>query len=400
MAGFRENRALLTATLICCSLLSPLAVHFFFPVIPEIKASFGVSDVAAQFTLSVTLLTIAAASLVLGPMSDRWGRRPVLMGGLAMFLAGAIICAGADTLGWLIVGRTCQAIGAASGLVLARAIGRDVLAADRMIRFLGLLNLAFALGVITLPPVAGYLISGLGWRSTFMVSAVCGAAFLLLVWIALGETRRKAASDVPLTGFLAGYGFLARNARFAGFVLQSGFTNLAFFGHAAAAAVLMRELLGRPAEEFGLYFIVVPGGFWVATLFARRLDHVPPQTMVLIGSSISLVAAAVLAFLLQFVAVTPMTMIFPAVLLGFGHGLSMPNAHAGAINTAPHLAGTASSCCVSADLFFGAIGVLAVGLLADGTTNPLTAAVTAGTALSFCAACVARFGPKGPQSGR
>src|SRR5579864_1101349 len=157
------------------SLIGPLAVHLFLPVIPAVKAALGLSEATAQLTFSIALFGMAFATLFYGSLSDRYGRRPVLLSGLALFLAGSALSAVATTVGVLVIGRLVQAIGAGCGITLGRAIAQDVYGQERLVKAIAYLTMAYTIGPMISPIVGGLLIDAFGWRSVFGFALVFGA---------------------------------------------------------------------------------------------------------------------------------------------------------------------------------------------------------------------------------
>src|SRR5262245_32054796 len=202
------------------ALISPLAVHIFLPVIPAVKAELGLSDAQAQFTFSIALFIMAFATLVYGSLSDRFGRRPVLISGLVLFLIGSAISAMAQTLGTLALGRLVQAIGAACGMTLVRVIARDAFRAEHLVRAIAYLTMFYTLGPMIAPFVGGALIDTLGWRAVFVFSLLAGSAITIAVYAAIPETRPARGPEAS-SGMLRSYGALLRRPVFLAFVLQS-----------------------------------------------------------------------------------------------------------------------------------------------------------------------------------
>src|SRR5262245_44240850 len=167
---------LFNLSLASISLISPLAVHLFMPVIPAVKADLALSDSLAQLTFSIALLGMALAPLVYGPMSDRYGRRPLLLSGLSLFLAGSLISAAANSVAALVAGRFIQAIGAGCGVTLVRTIAADVYGPSRLIKVIAYVTMFYTLGPMISPIVGGLLIDLMGWRSVFAFALLLGAA--------------------------------------------------------------------------------------------------------------------------------------------------------------------------------------------------------------------------------
>jgi DHA1 family bicyclomycin/chloramphenicol resistance-like MFS transporter len=355
------------------ALITPLAVHLFFPVIPEVKVALGLGHAGAQLMFSVALFGMAFATLCYGSLSDRYGRRPVLLSGLALFLFGTMLSALAQTATTLFFGRLIQAIGAGVGLPLVRAIARDAYRADQLIKAIAYLTMFGTLGPMVAPTIAGVLIDTLGWRSTFVFAVLAGGAIALMAYVQLYETHPAASRTASGESVVQSFVALFSRLRFNAFVLQSGFATGAFLVMATAAASLMTELLHRPATEFGLYFVMFPIGFFTGSLISSRIgNRISTETMVLTGSILSLVAVAGQAVALWHGSITPLTFFLPGFFLTLSQGIAMPYGQAAAMAEIPRYAGTASGIGVFMQHFGGAIFAQLYGFLADGTPWPMT----------------------------
>jgi MFS transporter, DHA1 family, multidrug resistance protein len=354
------------------ALITPLAVHLFFPVIPEVKVALGLGHAGAQLMFSVSLFGMAFATLCYGSLSDRYGRRPVLLSGLALFLVGSVLSALAQTPATLFFGRLIQAIGAGAGLPLVRAIARDAYRADQLIKAIAYLTMFGTLGPMVAPTIAGVLIDTLGWRSTFVFALLAGGAISLMAYVQLYETHPAASRPAGGESVLQSYVALFSRLRFHAFVLQSGFATGAFLVMATGAASLMTELLHRPATEFGLYFVMFPIGFFTGSLISSRIgNRLSTETMMLAGSVLSICAVAGQALALAH-SITPLAFFLPGFFLTLSQGIAMPYSQAAAMAEIPRYAGTASGIGVFMQNFWGAVFAQLYGLLADGTPWPMT----------------------------
>jgi MFS transporter, DHA1 family, multidrug resistance protein len=356
------------------ALIAPLAVHIFLPAIPAVKEALALSDSAAQLNFSIALFVMGFATLVYGSLSDRYGRRPMLLSGLVLFLIGSALAAVADTAATLLLGRVVQALGAGCGMTLVRTIARDAYHADRLVRVIAYLTMFYTVGPMLAPLIGGVLIDTLGWRSVFVFALVMGAAILVAVYFGIAETRPATAPGQHETSILSGYAALLRHPQFAGFVLQSGFNTAAFMTLASASATLMKELLQRPASEFGLYFLLFPLGFFAGNLVSSRVgSRASNEVMVLTGSLVALMTILLQTALFSAGALAPWVFFVPGFFLTFSQGIALPFAQVGAMAVIPRLAGTAAGIGVFTQNIGGAAFTQLYGLVADGTPFPMIA---------------------------
>jgi DHA1 family bicyclomycin/chloramphenicol resistance-like MFS transporter len=363
--------ALFATALGAITLIGPLAIHLFLPVMPAVKTAFAISDAVAELTFSITLFTMAIVTLFYGSLSDRYGRRPVLLGGLAAFVVGSALSAFATSIGLLIVGRIIQAIGAGSGLTLSRAIARDAYGPEVLVKAIAYLTMAYTLGPMIAPPFGGLLMDIFDWRAAFWFALVSGVAIFALSYFVLVETRHRGGMPAPHGSVLSHYTTLLSSPRFIAYILQSGALSFAFFGIAAASPLLMQDL-GTSGLEYGLYFLMFPLGYtsgnWVSVHLSGR---VPVDTMVLGGSILSFILFTGQAVLVLSGNISPLLIFLPGGLVSFAQGLSMPNAQAGAMRIEPSLAGTAAGLGVFSQMFLSAISSEMFGILSDGTALPM-----------------------------
>jgi MFS transporter, DHA1 family, multidrug resistance protein len=387
------------------ALITPLAVHIFLPVIPAVKAELALSDAQAQFTFSVALFTMAFATLVYGSLSDRFGRRPVLLSGLALFLIGTAISVVAPSVATLAAGRLVQAIGAGCAMTLVRVIARDAYRTEHLIRVIAYLTMFYTLGPMISPFVGGILVDTLGWRSVFAFALAAGGAITITAYAAIPETR-SAPGPAPgsNSGILPAYVALLRRPVFTAFVLQSGFNSGAFMTMASASSTLMKELLHRPSTEFGLYFLVFPIGLLLGNLLASRVgSRASNETLILAGSALSLATVLVQALLLLNGNVQPLTIFVPGFFLTMAQGIALPYTQVGAMAVIPSLAGTAAGIGVFMQNFCGAFFAQVYGWIADGTPRPMVLIVSTSGVLCFLVGilpfCLARRSRKQTATG-
>src|SRR3954466_299370 len=225
-----------TVALGLIALITPLAVHVFFPVIPAVKKALGLTDAHAQLTFSIALFGMAFATLFYGSLSDRYGRRPGLLSGLALFLFRSVVSAIAETANALVLGRLGQAIGAGCALTLVRAIARDAFRAEQLVKAIAYLTMFGTLGPMVSPFIGGVLTDTLGWRSVFGFALLAGGAITLAAYLAMYETHPVAGRYRGGESVVQSYAALFGRLRFNAFVLTSGFNTGAFMVMASASA--------------------------------------------------------------------------------------------------------------------------------------------------------------------
>ena len=354
------------------ALITPLAVHLFLPVIPAVKLALGLSDARAQLTFSIALFGMAFATLIYGTLSDRYGRRPVLLSGLGLFLFGSIVSALAPTPNTLVLGRLVQAIGAGCALTLVRAIARDAYRAEHLVKAIAYLTMFGTLGPMVSPFIGGILVDTLGWRSVFGFALVAGGLITLIAYRVMTETHPAANRKTSGASVMQSYAALLSRLRFNAFVLNSGLITGAFMVMASASASLMTELLHRPGTEFGLYFLLFPVGFFIGNLFSTRIgNRASTEMMVLVGSLLAMASVTVQAVLLSAGWLVPLVFFLPGTFLTMAQGIALPYAQVGAMAEIPRFAGTAAGIGVFMQNFCAAISAQLYGVLADGTPRPM-----------------------------
>jgi len=373
-----------------CLMLQPLSTDLYLSSLPHLATYFAATPGAVQQTLSLFVLGFGAAQLVAGPLSDRYGRRPVLIGGLVAYLAASLACGLAPSLSFLVLSRFVQAAGACTGVVIARAIVRDVYTPAQ-----GARALAKAQSLLTLVPIFGpvlgsYLQVAFGWRAAFGAQFAFCAILAWAVWRKLEETNaEKNPEATRIKGLLAAYALILRSPVFWAYALPTSLSFSALFAFLAGASFVLIRVLGVATENYGYCHATAVIGYLSGTLICRGLlGRIGINRTFGVGMALSLFSAVF------FVGLT---------LAGFSHwlvvvsamfltmctqGINFACAQAGAVAPFPKQAGTAAG-------LLGAITMLAawpagaaVGGTFDGTLLPLALVSGAASTLAFVTAAV------------
>jgi DHA1 family bicyclomycin/chloramphenicol resistance-like MFS transporter len=327
-------------TLIMLTGIGALSMNVFLPSLPRMSEHFSTDYRIMQLSVALYLAVNAVLQLMVGPISDRYGRRPVLLGGVAIFLVATVGCIFAPTVEIFLFFRMLQAV-IVVGLVLGRAVVRDMYPADQAASQIGYVTMGMAVVPMIGPAIGGVLDETFGWQANFWMLLILGAAVAALTWRDLGETAQ--ATSASFAAQFAQYPELFRSRRFWGYCLTAAFASGAFFAYLGGAPYVGTEVFGLSPSALGIYFGAPALGYffgnWIAGRFSVRIGI---NHMILWGSILS--AAGMLASLLLFMAGLKTALVFFGftAFVGLGNGMVLPNATSGMLSVRPHLAGTAS----------------------------------------------------------
>lgn len=360
----------LIALLIVVSAVGPLSLNILMPAVPGLAATFATDAGVVQLTLTLYLVGLAVSQLVLGPLSDRFGRRPVMIAGLAVTVVASFASLAASSIGGLIVARTIQALGASTGLVIGRAIIRDLFARDRAAAMIGWVTMAMVVSPMIAPLIGGVLDTAYGWQATF---AFVGAfAALALAWTMMGlpETRAVQAGGGGLVRFLEETATLVVDRTFVGYALCASFASAMFFAFLGGAPHVVVTLMGRSSAEYGVWFAIGAFGYMAGNyLTARWSTRLGVDAMVWWGVVSGLVGGLAMVPFALVPQWGPATIFVPQMLIALANGVLLPNAIAGAVSVRPRAAGAASGITGFLQMGIGALAAQLVGhLLTDAAT--------------------------------
>tara|TARA_R110002012_G_scaffold129814_3_gene282276 strand:+ start:315 stop:1532 length:1218 start_codon:yes stop_codon:yes gene_type:complete len=378
--------------LIVATATGPLALNLFVPSMPGLVPVFGTDYGTVQLTLTLYLAGIAIGQLLYGPISDRIGRRPTLLTGLTVFTLASLLCAFASSIEWLIAGRIFQALGGCAGMVLGRAIVRDVYERDEAAPVIAFITMAMAVAPMIGPAIGGFLDSAFGWFAGFYVVAAMGGATLLYAMPTLHETHHARTERIDVFSIGRSYGALLTSRAFLGYTLNTSFSIGCFFAFLTSAPYVTIEILKIPPQVYGFLFVIVSlayiSGNFVATRISRRLGI---DRMILLGCCFSLTGATVLTTLSLLGFMSALSIFLPFSLIAFGNGMSQPNAIAGAVSVNPAIAGAASGLMGFLQMVFGGTATVIVGYYQTDTDfNALAITVMVGASCALLSLTLVR----------
>jgi len=354
--------------------IGALSIDTFLPSLPAIARQFRTDDATAQLTVTLFLVAFAAAQLVFGPLSDRLGRRRVLLGGLGLYVAGALVATVAPGTWVLVAARVVQGLGAGTGPVVGRAIVRDVYPREHGARVLALMATAQALTPILAPILGGWLHVAFGWRSVFAVHAVLGAVFLAGARALVAETAPRHDRAAP--GLLGGARTLLGDPAFSGHVAAVALVFSGQFAFISGSSFVLIGLLGVAPDRFGYAFGVVAFGLMTGSFLAARLGRAAGTRRLVRGGSLLAAASGVVMAALPLAGRTSVAgIVAPMYLYAVGAGIVMPSGMAGAIGPFPRMAGLASALLGFVQMAGSAAYAIAVSRFYDGTARPMTVAI-------------------------
>ena len=382
-----------------CLMLQPLSTDLYLATLPGMAADFGVAAADVQHTLSLFVIGFGTAQLVSGPLSDRFGRKPIMIAGLTLYLLSSVACTLAPSLPWLVAARFAQAIGCCTGVVVARAVIRDAYTPADGARMLAKASSLLSLAPIFGPILGGYLQVAFGWRAAFVALAVAG----LVVWIAALFRMRESNVQINPQSLrpdrlVHGYLGVARSPAFWAYALPGTLSYASIFAFISGTPFVLIRVLGIPTEHYGYYFACGVLGYLGGTLLCRRMiGRIGLQRSLEVGTFIGLIGG--LGFLAMVMAGwnSGFMVIGAQFVVMLAHGINFPSAQAGSLAPFPEKAGAAAG-------LFGFISMLGafftgmwVGSSHNGTILPLASiSATVAVGLFVSARVLARHG-HGPQ---
>jgi len=378
-------------TLILLAALSTLSLNMFLPSLSNIAEDFNVPYALASLSIAGYLAVTAVLQLVVGPMSDRFGRRPILLCGLSCFVVGSLGCLLASDIYFFLLFRALQA-GVISGWVLAMAMIRDTREEGEAASLIGYVAMSMAIAPMLGPMVGGLLDELFGWRASFVLYSVMGLALLLLCWLDLSETNRSPSATFAVQ--FRAYPELLGSRRFWGFAFCAVFSTGAFYVFLAGVPLVAARQFSISPGLLGFYMGTITAGFAAGSFVAGRYSHRYARTTMMIGGRLIAVFGLSLGLMLFLAGYAHgVTLFFATVFVGVANGVSMPSVNAGAISIRPGLAGSAAGLMGASAVGSGALLTTLTGfLLEDGDAAiRLLAILLCCSLLALAAACYVRL---------
>lgn len=359
--------------------LGPLATDLYLPSLPAIGGYFGRSVADVQLTLSIFLVGFAFSQLVYGPLSDRFGRRPVMLAGLGIFLAASVLSAFAWSLEVLVVARFLQSLGVCAGPVLGRATVRDIYGPERAAKVLSYMASAMALAPAVAPVIGGVLQELVGWRANFWALGAIALFLLAAIFLVLPETNRfRDATALRPRRLVGNYLTLLGHQSYLGYALIVAFAYCGLFTFISGSSFLLIDVLALSPQVYGLTFGVFVLGYMLGTLVSGRWgQRIGPQRLLGIGALLGFACGATGLALALAGELTVVSVVAPFTVFMVAVGFMAPNAFAGALRYYPHMAGAASSLLGFLQMGMAALVGIGVGHWHDGTALPMAGTLAA-----------------------
>ena len=361
-------------TLIILTSTSVLAMNMFLPSLTNMAVEFSVSYSLMNISVAGYLAITAILQVILGPLSDRFGRRPVLLGSILIFSLASLFCALSSNI-WIFLSLRILQGAIISGMTLSRAIVRDIMDPKDAVRVLGTIAMAMAVAPMLGPVLGGVFDEVFGWRAIFWFYLGLGLVLFILTWADLGETNKNTSATFRKQ--FATYPDLLRSGLFWGYSICLSFGIACFYAFLSGAPLVADKVLNLPPSHLGFYMGSITGAFLVGSFISNRLaKHTTSTKLVLTGRTISVLGLSLGLIIVMFGNVSSLSIFGSTLFIGLGNGMSLPSCYVGVMNVRSDLAGSAAG-------LSGAMGVAAGAILATMMAAILTENNAAFGFLSF-----------------
>jgi len=367
--------------------VAPLAMDIYLASMPSMAGVLSTTPERVQLTLSLYMYAWGVSQIVVGPLTDRFGRRPLLLAGLGVFVAASIACAAAHDIHALIGARVAQALGMATVAVVPRAVVRDLYTGNEAARVLSLMGIVLGIAPVVAPIIGSHLHVWFGWRANFIFVACYGALALVCVAGALPETiRTRDRSATAPRIILANYGRLLRSRTYLGYTLVAASSASGLFAWLAGSAFVFVTVMGTGERGFGLLFgAVMLGNVTGAAIGSRLVTRLGIDRLLEFSTALMLLSGAALALLATLRVAHPVAVVAPMFLFMIALMTTMPQATAGALTPFPEIAGSAASLLLFCQFVSASTAALIVGMTFDGSARPMAWTIGVATVVGFLA---------------
>jgi DHA1 family bicyclomycin/chloramphenicol resistance-like MFS transporter len=374
--GGVANAKTMLMLLVVMTGVAPISLYLLVPALPVLATTFGRGISVAQMTVSLYMVGIACSQLIMGPLSDRFGRRPVLLAGLSLMVAASVACSFAENLPQLIAARFLQALGGASGMVVSRAIIRDLYPRERIGAMISLVIAVMMIAQMLSPLTGGLLETAFGWRAIFYAITVASLATAVAIAFLLPETRRD---RIEAGGFRGDVGSLLSSRAFIGYMLCQVLASQIIFAFAGGGPYLVVTQMGRTSAEYGAWFATTGFAYLIGNVFCVRFSpRHSLEKLIWFGLALQVTGSALnLGWSIFGINQVPQWLFGTQMIVMVANAFVMANSAAGAISVRPEAAGTASGAMGFLQQGIGSL-VSQFGAYLGGhftTTLPLTSAI-------------------------
>ncbi len=366
---FNPNTAPHITTLVLIASLGSLSLTIFLASLPEMARFFDVPYSVMQLAISGYIALTSIAHLVLGPISDRYGRRPVMLTSIILFIAASVGATLTTSFEIFITFRVLQSV-IVSGLVLSRTIVRDLVAREKAASMIGYVTMGMALAPMLAPPLGGYLAELFGWQSNFHFLSLYSIVVFVICWFDLGETNKNKMASFAVQ--FKAYPDLFKSRRFWGYALTAAFTAGTFFAYLGGAPFVGSEIYGLSSAQIGGYLILTPVGYMIGNgLSGRYTNTYGIYKMMTVGISMTILGMVGALICILAGWEHPLAFFTFTISIGLGNGMTLPSANAGMLDVRPELAGSASGLGGALMTLGGATFSALSGALLTASSGPL-----------------------------
>jgi DHA1 family bicyclomycin/chloramphenicol resistance-like MFS transporter len=370
--------------------LGSMSVSIYLPSLPNLATSLHATAASVKLSLTLFLFVFALSQLIYGPLSDRFGRKPPVVAGLLIYLAGSVACATAMNASWLILARMLQGVGAGAGPALGRAILRDLYSGEKLTRSLAAVAAAVALSPMLGPVIGGYLQTAFGWRSNFVFLTGAAVALLLCTYLWLPETHAPGSTQrIQLSVIARNYSILLWDREYISALTCGGMLTAGNFAWTAAAPFIFKSQYRFGPAQYGNIALLIGSGYVAGAILSGQLSRrLAAPAVVYTGMALAL-SASISLILLAAQTSAYQWAIGLMIVFTAGMGIVIPMSAACALSRHPEIAGSAAGLLGAMQIVTGAFGSLAISFFSSPTITPVAVILTVTSAVSLFAAYIA-----------